>query len=95
MLQVKSDSFDDGHVDRDVPVLLDLTSILSLLLQDSEPILKGKIIIDQVGESSLNQVAHTKTKVDTYDKEHVVPPSLILHKIVRDDQDVLHALYRL
>lgn len=92
ILQIESNRFDNCRVDCDVAVPLMLTCILGLLLKNGEPVSEGTVIIDDVGESQCNEVAHTKSKVDAYDEEHVVSVAPLLDEELRDADDVLHIL---
>ena len=92
VLEVESDRLDDRIVDGDVAICLALTGITGLLLEHRETILKGAVIVDEVGEAEHTQVAHAESKVDADDEEHIVSVSTILNKVVRDGENVVHTL---
>lgn len=68
VFQVQRYSIDYGVVDCDVAVLLDFAGVAGLLLQDREAGLESKFIIDQMTEPQGEQVADSKSEIDSYDK---------------------------
>ena len=72
ILQISDDRLADGCIDGDVAVPLVLPGIASLLLEDGEAGLEGHIVIDEMSEAELPEVAHSKSKVDANDEEHIV-----------------------
>ena len=78
VLQIGDDCLTDCSVDGDVPVTLVLPSIAGLLLEDGEAGLEGQVLVDEVGEAELTEVAHSKSKVDTNDEEHIVTEALVV-----------------
>ena len=68
VFQVQRYSIDYGVVDCDVAVLLDFAGVAGLLLQDREAGLESKFIIDQMTEPQGEQVADSKSEVDSNDK---------------------------
>ena len=95
MLKVEHDRIDHRIVDGDVSVLLNLSGVLSLLLQNGEGGLEPELLIDQMGETKREQIADTKTKVDANDKEHIVSVSTLADEPVGDRVDVINALDRI
>ena len=72
VLQIQRHSIDHGVVDRDVTILPDFAGVRSLLLQDRECGSESKFIIDQVTEPETEQVADSKTEIDSYDEQHII-----------------------
>ena len=92
VLQIERDRFDNGSVDGYVTVTLMRPGVLGLLLQNGKPVTEGAIIIDDVGEPEGGEVAHTKSKIDANDEEHIVSEPLLANKKLGDTDDVLHIL---
>lgn len=78
ILQEEEDGFDDGLVDGDVSVLLPLSGVTGLLLENGEAVLECEIVIDEIGKSKHPQVADSQSEVDANNEEHIVPIPLIL-----------------
>lgn len=95
ILQIESNCFHYGGIDGNVAVALVLPGVLGFLLQNGEPITEGAVIVDKVGEPEGSQVAHSKTEVDSNDKQHIIPEPLFLNKELGDTDDIVHALDRL
>lgn len=72
ILQISDDGLADGCIDGNVAVPLVLPGIASLLFEDGEAGLEGHIIIDEMSEAELPEVAHSESKVDANDEEHIV-----------------------
>lgn len=78
----------DRHVNCNVSVLLHRSGLLRFLFQNGEGLLKGAIFIDEITEPQSSQIAYTKSKVDAYDEEHVVPVTVLVHQEVADPLDI-------
>ena len=72
VLQIGDDCLSNSGVDGDVAVSLVLPGIAGLLLEDGEAGLEGHIVIDEMSEAELPEVAHSESKVDANDEEHIV-----------------------
>ena len=92
VFKVQGDGFDDGVVDSDVAVLMNLARIAGLLLVHGEPVTERAVVIDKVGKAQGTEVTHAKSKVDAYDEEHIVSPPLMLDEVLGDADDVVHTL---
>lgn len=92
VLQIESDCLDDRSVDGHISVLLALTSIAGLLLEDGKAVLECEVVVNEVGEAEHTKVAHTKSKVDTYDEEHIVAVSTFIYKVLGDTLNIVHTL---
>ena len=82
ILKVQGDSFDNGSIDGDIPVLLMLSGVLGFLLQNSKAVFEGELFVDDMGEPEQTQIADAKTEVDTNDEEHVVPVPFVLDEVL-------------
>lgn len=60
--------------------------------QNGEPVTKGAIIIDDVGEAQRAKVADTKSKVNANDEQHIVSETLLSNEELGDADDVIHTL---
>ena len=78
VLQICDDCLSNSGVDGDVAVPLVFPGIACLLLEDGEAGLKGQVIVDEVSETELPEVAHSKPEVDTNDEEHIVTIPLVV-----------------
>ena len=58
VFKVQGDSLNDCRVDCDVAIALVFTSVLSLLLQNSEVISEHTLIIDKMTEAENSQIAN-------------------------------------
>ena len=72
VLQIGDDGLANGCIDGDVTVPLVLPGIAGLLLEDGEAGLEGHVVIDEMSEAELPEVAHSKSEVDANDEEHIV-----------------------
>lgn len=79
VLQICDDGLLNCSVDGDVAVPLMLPSIASLLLKDWEASLEAlAVFIDEMSEAELPEVAHSESKVDANDEEHIVTVTPII-----------------
>ena len=77
-LQVCDDSLFNCSVNGDMTILLVLPGVAGLLFEDWEAGLECHIVIDEMSESELPQVAHSQSKVDANDEEHIVTEAPIV-----------------
>jgi len=94
VLQIEGDCFDDRSIDGHISVLLALTSVAGLLLEDGKAVLECEVVVNEVGEAEHTKVAHAKSKVDTYDEEHIVAVSTFIYKVLGDTLNIVHTLNR-
>ena len=92
MLQIQDHCIDDCCVDGDVSVLFLLPCVSGLLFEDWETILKGEVVIDQIGEPKHSEITDSKSKVNTNNEQHIVTVAFILDQVVGDPHDVIHRL---
>ena len=92
VFQVERNCFDDGGIHRYVAVALVGSCVLGLLLQNSEPVTEGALIVDEVGEPQGDKVTDTQSKVDAHDKQHIVSVPLLSNEELGDADDVVHIL---
>lgn len=93
IFQIERNRFNDSSVDSDVSILLNLSGVLSLLLQNGKAVTESAIIVNQMAEPEGGKVTHTKTKVDTNDEEHIISEPLLSNKELGDADDVIHILH--
>ena len=92
MLQIKSGCLDDCVVDCDVSVLFPLAGIARLLFKYREAVAERAVLVDKIGEPKHPQVTSPQPEVDAYDEQHIVPVPPVADKMLRDTDDVVHAL---
>ena len=92
VFKIQSHSFHNCCVNGDVAVALMLACVPGLLFQNGEPVTKGAIIIDDVGEAQGAKVADTKSKVNANDEQHIVSETLLSNEELGDADDVIHTL---
>ena len=72
ILQIEGDSLDHGVINGDVTIALTLTGVAGLSLEHGEAVLEHQVLIDEVREAKLTQVADSQSKVNAYDEEHII-----------------------